>query len=71
MAGEISVASAEQTQGILEINKAMNQLDVVTHDNSQTSQELSQVATVLNNEAQRLDGAVKELLETIEGIKKS
>ena len=71
MAGEISVASAEQTQGIQEITKAMNQLDVVTHDNSQTSQDLSQVAAVLNNEAQRLDGAVKELLETIEGIKKS
>jgi methyl-accepting chemotaxis protein len=71
MAGEISVASAEQTQGIQEITKAMNQLDVVTHDNSQTSQDLSQVAAVLNNEAQRLDGAVKELLETIEGIRKS
>jgi methyl-accepting chemotaxis protein len=71
MAGEISVASAEQTQGIHQITKAMNQLDVVTHDNSQTSQDLSEVASVLNNEAQRLDSAVKDLLETIEGKKKS
>ncbi len=69
MAGEISNASAEQTQGISEISKALNQLDVVTHDNSQTSQELSQVAEGLNTEAERLEGAVRELLETIEGKK--
>ena len=67
MASEISNASVEQAQGIAEITKAMGQLDLVTQDNSQTSQELSGVADNLNNNASELEEAVSSLLKTVNG----
>ena len=67
MALEISNASVEQSQGISEITKAMGQLDVVTQDNSHTSQELSNVADNLNNDAVELEKVVSDLLKTVNG----
>ena len=67
MALEISNASVEQSQGISEITKAMGQLDVVTQDNSHTSQELSNVADNLNNNAVELEKVVSDLLKTVNG----
>lgn len=67
MASEISNASVEQAQGIAEITKAMGQLDLVTQDNSQTSQELSGVADNLNSNASELEQAVSSLLKTVNG----
>nr|BDT28358.1 methyl-accepting chemotaxis protein [Bacteriovorax sp. HI3] len=67
MALEISNASVEQSQGISEITKAMGQLDVVTQDNSHTSQELSNVADNLNNDAIELEKVVSDLLKTVNG----
>ncbi|QDK41769.1 hypothetical protein DOM21_09960 [Bacteriovorax stolpii] len=67
MALEISNASVEQSQGISEITKAMGQLDVVTQDNTHTSQELSSVADNLNNDAIELEKVVSDLLKTVNG----
>lgn len=67
MALDISNASVEQSQGISEITKAMGQLDVVTQDNSHTSQELSNVADNLNNDAVELEKVVSDLLKTVNG----
>ncbi|MBY0415721.1 MAG: MCP four helix bundle domain-containing protein, partial [Bdellovibrionales bacterium] len=44
MASEISVASDEQSRGIVEITKAMGQLDQVTHSNSATSDQAAHAA---------------------------
>ncbi len=67
MALEISNASVEQAQGIGEITKAMGQLDIVTQDNTHTSQELSSVAENLNTDAVELEKVVSDLLKTVNG----
>lgn len=67
MAGEISNASREQAQGVQEISKAMAQLDIVTQDNSKTSQDLSEIAGKLNDDSKTLENAVVELIKTVNG----
>lgn len=67
MAGEISNASREQAQGVQEISKAMAQLDIVTQDNSKTSQDLSEIAGKLNDDSMTLENTVAELIKTVNG----
>lgn len=67
MAGEISNASREQSQGVQEISKAMAQLDIVTQDNSKTSQDLSGIAGKLNEDSITLENAVVDLIKTVNG----
>lgn len=66
---EISTASIEQSQGIKEINKAMNELDQVTQQNSGYATDSSQTATELNNQVEKLNTIVIELSGFIEGRK--
>lgn len=67
MAGEISNASREQAEGVQEISKAMAQLDIVTQDNSKTSQDLSEIAGKLNDDSMTLESAVVDLIKTVNG----
>lgn len=67
MAGEISNASREQAEGVQEISKAMAQLDIVTQDNSKTSQDLSEIAGKLNDDSMTLENAVVDLIKTVNG----
>lgn len=67
LAQEISNSSKEQAQGILEINKAMAQLDTVTQQNASTSEEAASSAEELSSQAIALKHAVQDLVLTIEG----
>lgn len=71
MVSEIAVASHEQSQGVTEIGKAMNQLDQVTQSNSAATQESASVAANLKQQSERLAMMVSELTLTVEGAGKS
>ncbi|HAR44198.1 MAG TPA: hypothetical protein DCS07_16460 [Bdellovibrionales bacterium] len=69
MAGEIEVAATEQSTGINEINKAMGQLDQVTHQNAKLSNESSAAAQKLKSEASVLREHVGVLEAVLDGAK--
>lgn len=64
---EIAVASEEQTNGITQIGKAMNQLDQVTQVNAATSEEAAAAAQELSGQATQLTHVVELLALTIRG----
>ncbi len=64
---DISMASKEQTQGVVEINKAMNQLDAVTQQNASTSEEAASAAEQLSAQSGAMKDCVTELCRTIYG----
>jgi len=64
---EIAVASEEQTNGIMQIGKAMNQLDQVTQVNAATSEEAAASAQELSGQASQLSQVVDLLALTIRG----
>jgi len=66
---EISIASQEQSQGVLEITKAISQLDQVTQENSAGAAESANAAENLSEQAARLKDLVKNLVVTMEGEK--
>ncbi|WP_374074386.1 methyl-accepting chemotaxis protein [Bdellovibrio bacteriovorus] len=66
---EISSASEEQSNGIMQIGKAMNQLDQVTQVNAATSEEASAAAQELSAQATQLTQVVDLLAVTIRGGK--
>lgn len=51
-----STASAEQSQGVSEISKAINQLDQATQEDSSSASRVSNVARQLNASAEYLGG---------------
>ena len=65
--GEISTASAEQSQGILLMGKAMNDLDQVTQQNATASEEASVFAEQLAKQSQQLRANVSNLNVIITG----
>lgn len=65
--GEISAASAEQTQGILQIGKAMNQLDQVTQQNAAASEQSAAAAAQLTAQSDSLLGSVEILNKVVKG----
>ncbi len=69
MAGEISVASQEQAQGVAEITKAMGQLDQMTQQNSTVSEQCASAAEELSAQAEALKMSVAQLMMTINGEK--
>jgi len=64
---EISAASEEQSNGIMQIGKAMNQLDQVTQVNAATSEEAAAAAQELSAQATQLTQVVDLLAVTIKG----
>jgi methyl-accepting chemotaxis protein len=67
MTDEIAQASKEQAHGVTEISKAMGQLDVVTQNNSQTSNSVSDSAVRLQESSFRLHKLVGDLSGEILG----
>lgn len=67
MVGEISVASQEQAQGVAEINKAIAQLDQVTHQNAKIASETAGFSNTITDKSARLKKVVTELRGIIYG----
>ena len=59
--GEIAVASAEQNQGIGQLNTAVSQMDRVTQSNASSAEESAAAAEELNAQAASLQQAVVDL----------
>lgn len=67
MITDVASASQEQTTGVSEINRAMNELDSTTQQRSKIANEASQSAMDLNSQAVNLQSAVDELNVIING----
>ena len=63
--GEVAVASREQSQGIAQINSAVNQVDKVTQSNAANAEESAAAAEELNAQAQSVQGMVTQLLTLV------
>ncbi len=64
---EIATASEEQSNGIMQIGKAMNQLDAVTQSNAAASEEAAAAAEELSAQSKVLKDNVEILFEVVEG----
>ncbi|MNL34584.1 Methyl-accepting chemotaxis protein IV [compost metagenome] len=64
---EISQASHEQTLGIQQINKAMNQLDQVSQSNAASTEEIANSATDIEKRSDQLKIQVAILNKTTLG----
>lgn len=64
---EISTASREQSQGVTNINKAINELDRVTQQNAAGSEETAAASEELSAQASQLHVLVTELNSVLEG----
>ncbi len=67
MMNEISTATGEQNVGIVEINKAMNQLEEVTQENSSTSTQVADYSQNISTQAQALQEVVSKMETLIRG----
>jgi methyl-accepting chemotaxis protein len=67
MVSEISAASQEQSQGVAEINKAMNQLDEATQQNSQVAQNAATASEKMSGQASMLKSIVDQLIVVVTG----
>lgn len=67
MSTEIASASQEQARGVVEITKAMNQLDQMTQQNAATSEECASAAEELSAQANVLKSSVQQLMSAING----
>jgi methyl-accepting chemotaxis protein len=70
MVREIAQASSEQSTGVQEVTKAMQQLDQTTHQNTTVAQESSVMAKKLKSQADDLNYAVNELMQVVTGSEK-
>lgn len=64
---QIASASVEQSKGIEDISKAMNNLDQVTIKNNETSESAAKTAEMLSEQAIALNESVIHLSKTIHG----
>lgn len=64
---EIAAASTEQSNGIAQISKAMNQLDQVTQINAASSEEAAASAEELSAQAESMGQVIVHLVEAIKG----
>ncbi|HEX7652599.1 MAG TPA: methyl-accepting chemotaxis protein [Verrucomicrobiae bacterium] len=62
LAAEVASASQEQTQGIVQINSAVAQMDKVTQGNAASAEESAAAAQELNQQAMAMKKAVEDLL---------
>ncbi len=68
---EVAHASAEQTQGITQVNDAVGQMDKVTQSNAASAEESAAAAEQLNMQAQAMKQSVASLIALIQGISKN
>jgi methyl-accepting chemotaxis protein len=67
LAAEVANASNEQTQGIVQINAAVGEMDKVTQANAAAAEESAAAAEELNSQAAMTRQAVGELVRLIQG----
>jgi methyl-accepting chemotaxis protein len=67
LVGEIAEASLEQSQGIEQVNTAVNQMDKVTQSNAANAEESASAAEELNAQAEALNDAVFQLKQLVDG----
>lgn len=67
MSTDIATASREQSQGVQEINRAVNQLEQVTQINSSVAEQASASAKSLSGQAELLRSTVNDLVGVIRG----
>jgi methyl-accepting chemotaxis protein len=64
---EIASASSEQSMGVQEVTKALQQLDQTTHQNTSVAQESSTMAKKLKFQADSLNSIVVDLMAVVTG----
>lgn len=69
LAGEISAASREQSEGISQIDKAITSIENVTQQNAANAEEMSSTSEELAAQAETLKDIVHELAARIGGMK--
>ena len=69
--GEISTASGEQTEGIDQVAKAVNEMDHVTQQNAASAEETASASEELSAQAQILMDQIKVLTAQLDGNKAS
>ena len=67
MVTQIAASSSEQTQGVGEINRAMNQLDAATQQNTSIAHQEAGTSTQLEKGASELESMVSELISMVNG----
>ena len=65
--GEISAASNEQSQGIEQINTAVNEMDKVVQQNAANAEESASASEEMNSHASQMKDLVTELRFLVEG----
>ena len=70
LAAEVANASNEQSQGIVQINTAVGQMDKVTQTTAANAEECASAAEELNAQAQTMQAVVRELLQLVGGAEK-
>ncbi len=68
LVAEVASASREQTQGIMQINVAVGQMDKVTQSNAANAEESAAAAQELNAQALAMKASVGELLQLVGGV---
>lgn len=64
---EISTASAEQEQGVHQINQALSAMEKITQGNSASAEECSAASEELNNQSQVMKHVVEDLTRLVAG----
>ena len=67
LVGEISAASAEQAQGIDQVNTAVSQMDKVTQQNAANAEESASASEELSAQAEQMQGIVLSLIKLVKG----
>jgi methyl-accepting chemotaxis protein len=67
---QIAQASKEQSQGVIQINSALVQMDKVTQNNASSAEAIASAATELNGHASEMENIVKELVDMVESKSK-
>jgi len=69
LVGEVAMASREQSEGMMQINTAISQLDKVTQANAASAEESAAAAEELNAQSMELRTSSARLVEIIESSK--
>jgi methyl-accepting chemotaxis protein len=67
LAAEVANASNEQSQGIIQVNTAVGQMDKVTQTTAANAEECASAAEELSAQAQTMQTIVRELLQLVGG----
>lgn len=68
---EVAAASQEQTQGIMQINKAVGQMDKVTQQIAANAEESASAAEELSAQAENMKEVVQQLVKLVNGASAS